>query len=150
MNEATLDRWMTMRMLTPEVGELDVDGFRISVVERPVAKFDENDPDFAWDIRITKLNVPDTSHAEHMAHLKAYSDMIRAENPLGEPKKSAPKPDPPPIPKPGNAMQAKYMTAIRGLPRNAMTVAKRIRKFRGPEAAIAYAQSVVRPKRKAK
>lgn len=146
MNDTSLDKFHRMPMLTEEVGELDLDGYRITVID----KLNDDERTFHYDIRITKLHVPDTSHAEHMAHLKAYSDMIRAENPLGEPKKAAPKPDLPPIPKPGNAMQAKYQTAIRGLPRNAMTVAKRIRKFRGPEAAIAYAQSVVRPKGKAK
>ena len=55
MNEATLDRWITMRMLTEEVGEADLDGYRITVMERAVEKLHFEDPEFEYVIRITKL-----------------------------------------------------------------------------------------------
>lgn len=198
MNDATLDRWMTMRMLTPEVGELDVDGYRISVVERPVAKFDEMDPDFEYVLRITKLRVKDTSHDDHRDSLSQWIAADAAAMKAGAPRvayhgsekvradenrrKPAPKtkglsseeladalratipvveemfnvPPPPTFGKERQEKaerqreQARYMASLRFLPARAKEAAKRIYREKGVKAAIAYAQSVVRPKGKAK
>ena len=68
MNEATLDRWITMRMLTEEVGELDLDGFRITVID----KANPDGKTFRFDIRITRLSV---SAAEQRAHHEALHGM---------------------------------------------------------------------------
>jgi len=196
MNEATLDRWMTMRMLTPEVGELDVDGYRISVVERPMEKLLEVDPDFQYTIRITKLaeKPKDTWRPRTVEELgvafaamkagtprTAYhgSEKVRADENLRKP---ATKPkglsseeladalratipvveemfNVPPPPTFGKERQkkaerqreqARYMASLRFLPARAKEAAKRIYREKGVKAATAYAQSVVRPKGKAK
>ena len=44
-----------MRMLTEEVGEVDLDGYRITVMDRAVEKLHFEDPEFEYVIRITKL-----------------------------------------------------------------------------------------------
>lgn len=72
MNEATLDRWITMRMLTEEVGEVDLDGYRITVVERAVEKLHFEDPEFEYTIRITKLNVRGTAYEDQKAALRRW------------------------------------------------------------------------------
>lgn len=82
MNDATLDRWMTMRMLTPEVGELDVDGYRISVVERPVERLHFEDPEFEYTVRITKLR--DVAPLRRSVSSDDMADALRATIPAVE------------------------------------------------------------------
>lgn len=154
MNEATLDQWITMRMLTPEVGEADLDGFRITVVERPIAKFDESDPDFEYTIRITKLR--DVAPRRSAAGLSSaeLADALRECIPVvdemfktptytayGEERLKKAQ---------AQNLHGRYMGLVGRLPARAKEAAKRIYKEKGVEAAIAYAKSVVRPKGKAK
>lgn len=176
MNDATLDRWMTMRMLTPEVGELDVDGFRILVVERPMEKLLEVDPDFQYTVRITKLaeKPKDTWRPRTVEELKVafaavngqpapktkglsseeLADALRATIPVVEEMFNVP--PPPTFGKERQKKaerqreQARYMASLRFLPARAKEAAKRIYREKGVKAATAYAQSVVRPKGKAK
>lgn len=152
MQEATLDRWMTMRMLTPEVGELDVDGYRISVVERPVAKYDEMDPDFEYTVRITKLR--DVAPLRRPVSSDDMADALRATIPVVEEMFNVPLPSTFGKERQKKAErqrdQARYMASLRFLPARAKEAAKRIYREKGVKAATAYAQSVVRPKGKAK
>lgn len=153
MNEATLDRWITMRMLTEEVGEVDLDGFRITVMERPVEKLHFEDPEFEYTIRITKLrDVPKRSAAglssEEMAEalnkcIPVVDEMFKT--PLytayGEERLKKAQ---------AQNLHGRYMGLVSHLQANAKVAAKKIYKEKGVEAAIAYAKSVVRPKGKAK
>ncbi len=135
MNEATLDRWMTMRMLTPEVGELDLDGYRISLIQRPVERLHFEDPEFEYTVRITKLRdvAPLRRSSEELA------DALRATFGKERQKKAE-----------RQREQARYMASLRFLPARAKEAAKRIYREKGVKAATAYAQSVARPKGKAK
>lgn len=51
MNDTSLDKFHQMPMLTEEVGELDLDGYRITVIDKP----NGDGKTFRFDIRITKL-----------------------------------------------------------------------------------------------